>query len=868
VLSRIKTGSGSLRLSASWRLIILLAACTCPFGALRVVQAVAEVASPKAAETPAPSPTIPPQAIPLPDVAERVERLENSLKELEKEIVDSPADKALDAQLKARDFAIQEEATEAFALLKTAPSAVELRDLETVWVGHLRESRETQRTLKGRVEELQQRLRALNDEAVEWEATLSEFQDSGLENLNARLRDELSRIKTTRVQAQDRLHALLGLQYRISQQDAHAQDVIDRVQQERDQFRNRLFVRDSPPIWSPAARGPGTPIQAIVRSSFGREFQSSKAYVAAHPRLVSAIVAFFLVCLGVFFQQKRCTKQWLSEGILAEDDAHLLQRPLECALLLSLLALILLAKVPPLGILNAAGLLFLIPVLRLRVKRGRRLSRLVVWTLIVCYSVAQLDSLSRSSPFPKRIVSALGAVVVAALFIYLAERIRQGHYTSPHGLQDFVRVASYVVTALLVFSLGANVLGYVALSQIAGEATLHSVYVGAVLYTAFCVVSLTFETLLKTKRAQRIAAIRLRGDLIAHWGVRVIGFSIFVLWCFVTLSLFSIEDQVVAALRSMLESQLHIGSLNFTLGSILTFVLFLWLGFVFASAVRFLLREDVLPHFHLSRGIPNVISTLTYYLMVLAVFFMALAAGGVELNRFTLVTGAFGVGVGFGLQNVVNNFVSGLILLFERPIRVGDTIEVGGMSGEVKRLGVRSCTVLTAQGAEVIVPNSELIANKVINWTLSDQRRRVELPIGVAYGSDPERVMKLLLQVAEDEKRVMPEPKPVALFLGFGDSALNFELRFWVIKESEAVPVRSLVALAVAAALRKEGIEIPVPLRDLNVRSLPTNGAVQGGVESSEEARTFQTEPETRMTQKSSNPRASTPPPALPIDGA
>jgi len=831
VCSRINTGSVSSRWIASWRVAILLAACTSAFGTLRVVHAVAEVASqspPKEAkETPAPNPSVPPQAIPLSDVAERIERLENSLKGLEKQLADDPTDKALEDQLKARDLAIQEEAAEALTLLKTSPSAVELRDLDTVWVGHLRESRDMLRALKRRVEDLEQRVRALNDETVEWEATLTEFQGTGLDNLSARIRDELSRVKAVRARTQDRLRALLLLQYRISQLDTRSKDVIDRVRQERAEFRDRLFVRDSPPLWAPAARGAGIRIEAVVRSSLGRDVESSKAFIAAHPRLMSAIVAVFVFFLVIFFQVMRCTKQWLSDGILAEDDAHLLQRPVECALLLSVLALILFAKAAPLGILNAAGLLFLIPVLRLRPRRGRRLSHLIVGTLITCYAAAQFDSLSRSSPFLKRIVSALGAVLVSALFIFLADRIRKSKFTHPPAMQNFVRVASYVVTALLAFSLAANVLGYVALSQIVGEATLHSIYVGAVLYTAFCVISLTFETFLKTKRAQRIAAVRLRGDLIARWGVRIIGSSLFVFWCFVTLALFSIEDQVVTLIRRMLRSQLNIGSLGFTIGGILTFLLFLSLGFVFASAVRFLLREDVLPHFHFSRGIPNVISTLAYYLMILIVFFMALAAGGVELNKFTLVTGAFGVGVGFGLQNVVNNFVSGLILLFERPVRVGDSIEVGGMSGEVKRLGVRSCTVLTNQGAEVIVPNSELIASKVINWTLSDQRRRVELPIGVAYGTETEKMMKLLVDVAADEKGVLPEPKPVALFMGFGDNALNFELRFWVIKESEAVPVRSLVALKVAAALRSEGIEIPVPQRDLNLRNLTTNGAIQ-----------------------------------------
>jgi len=202
------------------------------------------------------------------------------------------------------------------------------------------------------------------------------------------------------------------------------------------------------------------------------------------------------------------------------------------------------------------------------------------------------------------------------------------------------------------------------------------------------------------------------------------------------------------------------------------------------------------------------------------VFLAALANAGIELNKFTVITGALGVGVGFGLQNVVNNFASGLILLFERPIRVDDTVEVGGLSGTVRRIGARSSTIQTFQGAEVIVPNSNLIANQVINWTLSSPWRRVDIPVGVAYGSDPEQIIKLLVGVATTNPGVMRSPEPVAFFLGFGDSALNFELRFWSARQETWFQLKSDVGVAIGRALAEAGIEIPFPQRDLNVRNI------------------------------------------------
>ena len=207
------------------------------------------------------------------------------------------------------------------------------------------------------------------------------------------------------------------------------------------------------------------------------------------------------------------------------------------------------------------------------------------------------------------------------------------------------------------------------------------------------------------------------------------------------------------------------------------------------------------------------------------VFFFAVNAGGVELNKFTVLTGALGVGVGFGLQNIVNNFISGLILQFERPIHIGDVLDVDGTTGKVTRIGIRSSTVRTFQGAEVIIPNGNFISGKVINWTLSESLRRVELPVGVAYGTDPKLVTKLLDQAATTNESVLTSPVPAVYFKEFGDSSLNFELQFWVMQESNVNRVKSEVALTVMELLDNAGIEIPFPQRDLRLRAVDETAA-------------------------------------------
>jgi potassium efflux system protein len=208
------------------------------------------------------------------------------------------------------------------------------------------------------------------------------------------------------------------------------------------------------------------------------------------------------------------------------------------------------------------------------------------------------------------------------------------------------------------------------------------------------------------------------------------------------------------------------------------------------------------------------------YVLVVVGFSLALLALGFEFTKLTIMVSALGVGIGFGLQSVVNNFVSGLILLFERPVRVGDFIELGGKWAEVKNIGLRATTVQTLEQADVIVPNADLVTNPVTNWTLSNRRVRATVPVGVAYGSDVTLVMETLLACAKANPKVTNTPASQVLFLKFGDNSLDFELRVWVWDAEERLRVISELHQAVDRSFREAKIEIAFPQRDLHRRSM------------------------------------------------
>jgi small-conductance mechanosensitive channel len=426
-------------------------------------------------------------------------------------------------------------------------------------------------------------------------------------------------------------------------------------------------------------------------------------------------------------------------------------------------------------------------------------------------------------PLFRRDIYALLVLAALVSFAWLARPSRIG---SPLGRSRKVRIFLIGVRAnlvLLALSLVANVVGYVSLSQVLGLSALAGSFVAIALYYGVRVLTLILGTVLQTNSTR--ALLGGRAELTERWGGRILGLAALVLWLRSLLRLLTVYEGLIKILSNLLQHPIGFDQVHFTLGGALSVLLILLSGYALANAFTLILRKLVLPRLPLNRGVPFAISTVTYYVLLLLVALATLSAAGAELNKFTVLTGALGVGLGFGLQNIVNNFVSGLILLFERPIHVGDTVEVGGLVGIVRRIGARSSTVVTFQGAEVIVPNSNLISNQVINWTLSSQWRRVDIPIGVAYGTDPERVIKLLVGVAQSHPGVLLERQPMAFFMGFGESALKFELRFWSDRQDAWFQLQSDVTVAVAKAMKEADIEIPYPQRDLHVRSLTASVA-------------------------------------------
>jgi small-conductance mechanosensitive channel len=243
-------------------------------------------------------------------------------------------------------------------------------------------------------------------------------------------------------------------------------------------------------------------------------------------------------------------------------------------------------------------------------------------------------------------------------------------------------------------------------------------------------------------------------------------------------------------------------------------------SFFLSWILQKMLMDEVLVRRQLGRGVRHSIGRLVHYVLIFIGFLLALSALGIDVTKLTIMLSALGVGIGFGLQAIVNNFVSGLILLFERPVRVGDSIELGGQWAEVKRIGLRSTTVQTFDEADLIIPNADLVTNQVTNWTLTNRRVRLTVPVGVAYGSDVPLVIETLRACGKANSMVAKTPDPQVLFLRFGESSLDFELRVWVTDADHRLKVQSELHQEIDRSFRESEIEISFPQRDLHVRSV------------------------------------------------
>jgi small-conductance mechanosensitive channel len=681
-------------------------------------------------------------------------------------------------------------------------------------------------TLKSASTAIEKERQRLEEERRLWKLTLESADEVRLpEVLHQQVEDTLAAIGEAETAVLSNRDAVLTLQYQVAREKVATDEVLELLSEEVIRRGQGIFGADSLPIWKVFAapgltRSPADYIEGI----WTKNRESIQAHAAAsRDRLFKQAGFFVLLTIFLLFLRAHASL-WVQQDRSLQAAVDLLTRSVAASFIITFLLSEVFNPGAPRAWENLLGFLLLLALLRMfpillpeSLRRGAYLLPLV-------YFLQKIADLAPDGNIINRFALLALSLAAAGSSLWFLKKVRNQALDVSQELTRTIAFFAWLVFLAFVAGAIANLVGSVGLATLIIDGTLTSVYAAIMAWVGTILMKAVVRVALLTKFARRFGLVRLHGDTLRQNLFALIDFLALVAWAAMTLRGFGVFDDIWSGLKRILNRPIAIGDFSIVPADILIFVFIVWLTFKISRIVRFGLETDVMPHMDLPRGVPATISRLTHYVIIVIGIIFASSAAGLDFSSISLIIGALGVGIGFGLQNVVNNFVSGLILLFERPIRIGDKIELNDLFGTVKSIGMRASVVSTIEGAEVIVPNANLISSEVINWTLSDNRRRLQVPVGVAYGTDPSVVIDILNRVAGDHPEVLTDPEPEALFLGFGDSALDFELRAWTTENF--VAVSSDLRVSIDDAFREQGIEIPFPQRDVHLRSVDTNAAI------------------------------------------
>lgn len=674
--------------------------------------------------------------------------------------------------------------------------------------------------LHGRAEEYQTDLDSVRSIRTRWQVTRDSLGELELpEALQNRIAQVLQDVATAEGTTRDLLNASLTLEDQVAQLSAEAKTQLLSIDEALSVARVRIVARDSRPLWSLLLNPPeDTPLFEQGENLFDELWLGAVQAVERNsdPLIIHLLLSALL--FSWFVVQAFRSRTWSTEDEGMVVARLVMGRPAAAVLLLSMLAVRVTIPDAPAGFVALLTLAAVAPLYRLLPRMIPKLLRPALYGFAGVFLFTVFVELLEPYSVIWRL-SLLVSNVLGLWTLWLALRIPIESSSEPSTWRRTFRKLGYAVGAFMGIALVGNVFGFTALAHFLLRGSYLAVYYILLLIAVALVMEAMWVALLRVPMVLKSNAVRRHTRTLQRRGITIVRLIAVVAWFGQLLDVFGVFAPVTGWLLGILTSQVHFGAIALSLGGIVAFFATLWAAFMVSRLIRFLLEEDVMPRVELPRGVPRAINIVIHYTMVVVAFLLAISVAGVDLGKLTILAGAFGLGIGFGLQNIINNFVSGLILLFERPIQIGDTIEIGTLIGQVKRIGIRSSTIRSYTGAEVIVPNANLVSKEVINWTLSDRRRRLMVSVGVTYGTDPEAVLDILRTVAAEHEKVLSEPAPWALFTEFGDSSLNFELRFWVLQFDDGMQVASDVTVALNRALADAGIAIPFPQRDLHLKS-------------------------------------------------
>ena len=622
--------------------------------------------------------------------------------------------------------------------------------------------------------------------------------------------------EATRRMFQEKTAQLVAVQGKLAARLERLNEIRQEIEAVRQQSSVDLLYLDSPPLWRAFASAETTQsIVAQITATTAQLYNDAINFLRLYRKRLLLHLALFLG-MATLFSRLRHMSQAASDIKPTAAEAIVLEHSFSSALLLVLFLMPLLYAGASPQILRIGTIPGIVPMLILlpavlspRLRRDFYLLTFIFLLDFLRYFLPSEWLLVRLLLLSVALLGAVGTALMlkAHRLDSLVSILFKGEIRSLLGIAMVLCFAG---------SVGANVVGNLTLAEMLVSPIIRILYLGVVIRLGAVVTTTMVLMALRSRLALLSRMFRDHGETVALNLRRLANLIALALWILFSLNVLGVLGNVQSALEQFFELQWKVGAAEISVRDFASFIAVFTAAYFVSRLLRVLLAEEIFPRFELPRGVPDALELLSRYGVLLFGFLLALTSAGVNLSQVTLAMSALGVGIGFGLQNIVNNFVSGLILVFEHPIQVGDLVEVGTHFGRVQRIGFRASVVRTFDGAQVIIPNAELIGTKVINWSLSDQLRRITIEVPVPIGTDADRLIGILEKVARSQPEVMAYPAPSANLEQFSDSSLKFLLRCWS-RSDRFGSVRDGLTVAIDKALQEAGIQIPFPQTDVHV---------------------------------------------------
>jgi potassium-dependent mechanosensitive channel len=777
--------------------------------------------APKAPAEPA---AAPPTPIPVAEVAGRADEVSAFLRSVDEQLPPSTQITKIEQELGALTEKLAERSEQTRRTIESEPGLVALDSLIDSWQSSRLGLESWMTVVTERANWLEQQRTQLAKLGDTWTLTRQDLRVAKVPpELLQRTLDIVGAITAAQAKVEIQRAVTLVLQDRIARELTRTDAALASIGQARKRAADSLFRKDSPPLWRLRPRPPGEMSTAVV-DSLAEQLAAVQTFVRDQPERIALHAVVLLAAVAFILWARRHARHLTAAEGVARSLAVVFDQPIAAALVLGMLSAFWIYADQPRSARLIAEIGAFPPMLLILRRMVAPPMRPVLYVMAAVFLADIVRDLVVPLSLFERVLFLAEMLTVTVMLIWLA---RSGHADSLIASTAGSAVARTRRALLDLGLLGclvalvAGTIGSVSLARLVGSGVLLSGYLALVLIAGRRLAEGLVIFLLRVPPLTNLRMVQHHGAYLEERATMLLRAGTGIGWGGATLGYFGALTPVIAGARRVLDASLKLGALNLSLGDVLAFGLTLYVAYLVSSMIQFVLAEDVFPRLSLRAGLPYALSSLIKYAIVFVGFLLGLFALGLNLDRVTVIGGALGVGVGFGLQNIVNNFVSGLIVLFERPIRVGDAVQIADVLGEVRRIGIRSTTVRSWEGAEVIVPNSQLVADRVTNWTPFDQRRRIEIRVNVAYGTAPDKVLQVLAEVAQVHPDVVTTPAPLPLFLGFGDSALQFQLWAWTNRLDRFGVIRSELGVAIYAAFREAGFSIPFPQQEIRLHQSP-----------------------------------------------